>query len=211
MRNDAFSMIRTRPDFAVTEASGKGWRRPGQGTTMAFESSGLPRDVVADLRTDHAGETGAVWMYHGILSVARVKALREFAQRHLATEYVHLRRIEAWLAPADRSRLLPVWRIAGWLTGALPAVLGSKAVYATIEAVECFVGQHYAEQIERLHAQPELTALRQTLADCQADELEHRNEAAAAGGKGPEDWLPRTWSRLVHTVSQAAVAVCRYV
>jgi ubiquinone biosynthesis monooxygenase Coq7 len=186
-------------------------QRLGQEGLAVFEHSGLPRAVVADLRTDHAGETGAVWMYHGVLFFARDEALREFAQRHRVTEQAHLRRIETWLPPADRSRLLPVWRLAGWLTGAMPAMLGPKAVYATIEAVERFVDQHYADQISRLRARPDLNLLRQALIECQADELAHRDEAAAARGLQPAGWLQRSLGQLVHIGSQAAVAVCRHV
>ena len=171
----------------------------------------LPAALAADLRTDHAGETGAVWMYRGVLGVARDSALRDFALRHRATEQGHLRRIEAWLPPSARSRLLPVWRVAGWLTGALPALVGPRAVYATIEAVERFVDQHYAEQIARLQAQPTWAALRQTLAACRADELAHRDEAAAAQGGQAAGWLLRGWAALVHAGSRAAVAVCRIV
>lgn len=178
---------------------------------MVLTPSGLPGAVVADLRTDHAGETGAVWMYHGVLCFARNPALRDFAERHRATERVHLRRIEAWLPPEECSRLLPLWRVAGWLTGALPALVGPRAVYATIEAVERFVDQHYAEQIARLRAHPDLRLLRQALVECQADEVAHRDEAAAARGVRPAGRLHRAWARLVHVGSQAAVAVCRHV
>ena len=87
--------------------------------------------------------------------------------------------------PKERhSRLLPVWRLAGFLTGALPALLGPRAVYGTIEAVEQFVDQHYDEQIRHLEQYPELQALRQILLDCQGDEVAHRDEAAAAHGTG---------------------------
>ena len=171
----------------------------------------LPAAVVADLRTDHAGETGAVRIYQGVLTFARDPALRAFAQRHLATEQTHLRHIDAWLAPADRSRLLPVWRLAGWLTGALPALLGPRAVYGTIEAVERFVDQHYEEQIERLAAQPSLWPVRQVLLDCQGDEVAHRKEAAAALGEGEPGLVLRAWSWLVGVGSRGAVAVCRRV
>ncbi len=166
---------------------------------------------MADLRTDHAGETGAVWMYQGVLSVARDAALRDFAQRHRRTEEDHLRCIEAWLPRAARSRLLPLWRMAGWLTGALPALLGPRAVYATIEAVEEFVDQHYADQIARLRAHPELFLLRQTLLECQADEVAHCDEAATLRGIRPAGGLERGWSWLVHAGSQAAVAICRHI
>jgi ubiquinone biosynthesis monooxygenase Coq7 len=176
---------------------------------IAMREARLPGAQVADLRSDHAGETGAVWMYRGILRFARDPALRDFARRHHATERAHLATLEAWLPVNDRSRLLPLWRLAGWLTGALPALLGPKAVYATIEAVERFVDGHYAEQIARLHAHPELGALRETLIACQADEVAHRDEASAARGSQPVGGVQRAWSWLVHAGSHAAVAVCR--
>ena len=171
----------------------------------------LPAEVVADLRTDHAGETGAVCIYQGVLQFARDPGLRAFAQRHLATEQLHLQQIETWLPKADRSHLLPVWRLAGWLTGALPALLGPRVVYATIEAVERFVDQHYEEQVSRLEAHPELRSLRQTLLGCQGDEVAHRIEAAAACGPEKHGTLLRAWCWLVGVGSRGAVAICRHI
>ena len=171
----------------------------------------LPADVVADLRTDHAGEVGAVCIYQGVLRVSRDPALRAFAKRHLETEQAHLHKIEAWLPKERQSRLLPVWRLAGFLTGALPALLGPRAVYGTIEAVEQFVDQHYGEQIRHLEQYPELQALRQILLECQGDEVAHRDEAAAARGTGHRGLILRTWCRLVDAGSRGAVAVCRRI
>jgi len=187
-------------------------RVPGASPASALQAAGqhLPAWVLADLRTDHAGEVGAVCIYQGVLRLARDPALRAFAQHHLATEQRHLSQIEAWLPPAHHSRLLPLWRLAGFLTGALPALLGPRAVYATIEAVETFVDLHYDEQIRALSSQPALDALRQTLQDCQADEVAHRNEAADARGPGKPGLALRAWCALVSTGSRSAVAVCRH-
>jgi hypothetical protein len=54
----------------------------------AFPVSGarLPVQVVKDLRSDQAGEAGAVCIYQGILRVSRDPQLCLFAQSHLATE-----------------------------------------------------------------------------------------------------------------------------
>lgn len=180
-------------------------------TTAAAPGLALPAAVVVDLRTDHAGETGAVWMYRGVLCFARDPALRDFAERHLATEQAHLQQIEHWLPAAARSRLLPAWRLAGWLTGALPALAGPRAVYATIEAVEEFVDRHYEEQLRRLDAHPGLQALHGTLLECQGDEIAHRDEAAAARGPRPIGLVLRAWRWLVGAGSGAAVAVCRHL
>ncbi|MGI9217832.1 MAG: demethoxyubiquinone hydroxylase family protein [Hydrogenophaga sp.] len=183
--------------------------------TAAAASPTLPREVRADLRTDHAGETGAVCIYLGVLRFARDPALRDFAQRHLTTERAHLALVESWLPPAHRSRLLPAWRLAGWLTGALPALAGPRAVYATVEAVETFVDRHYGEQLARLaalqHAQPTLRPLHQALLECQRDERAHRDEAATARGSAVQAWPLRAWCRVVDLGSRGAVAVCRHI
>jgi 3-demethoxyubiquinol 3-hydroxylase len=171
----------------------------------------LPAEVMADLRTDHAGEVGAVFIYKGVLQFARDPVLRAFADHHLVTEQKHLLLIAGWLPKAEYSRLLPLWKLAGFLTGALPALFGSKAVYATIEAVETFVNQHYGVQIRALESKPELSDLRQTLLDCQADEVAHRDEAAAALGSTRPNLVLRAWCTMVGIGSKAAVSLIRHI
>lgn len=189
-----------------------------EGTRVAAAGL-LPATLIADLRTDHAGESGAVMIYQGILATTRSGAVRHFAREHLATEAGHLAAIEPLLPRRQRSRLLPLWRIAGWVTGALPALVGPRAVYATIEAVETFVDRHYAEQIESIDQQdparthPPLQALRALLQTCRADEVAHRDEAAAlfaADGQAPTLAL-RVWVGLVGTGSRVAVKICRLI
>lgn len=171
----------------------------------------LPQNVLADLRTDHAGEVGAIQIYQGVLFFARDPALRAFAAKHLVTERRHLRNIELWLPSSHYSRLLPVWRLAGFLTGAVPALIGPKAVYATIEAVETFVYRHYNEQIQTLASIPSLKSLRLTLLSCQIDEETHREEAVIAFGSVKRDILLRAWCAIVAAGSAAAVTVSRIV
>jgi len=165
------------------------------------------RWLTAELRSDHAGETGAVAIYHGILRVTRDPGLRQFAQRHLATEKRHLAIISAILPVADHSRLLPIWQVAGYLTGAIPACFGPAAVFITIDAVETFVESHYRAQIQRLAdcGEQEVRAL---LNSCLEDEVEHRiearhlspNEIGLAG---------RCWQWLVGAGSEFAVGLAR--
>jgi 3-demethoxyubiquinol 3-hydroxylase len=181
----------------------------------AFEPPALhvPADMVADLRSDHAGETGAVWIYHGVLAISRDPGVRDFARRHRDTERAHLARIAPLLPWPQRSRLLLPWRAAGFVTGALPALFGPRAVYATIEAVETFVDQHYQQQIDRLDAHPDgarVQPLRALLAECQADECHHRDEAAHAQRR-PAGRLLRAWCGLVGWGSALAVRIARRV
>lgn len=171
----------------------------------------LPDSVLADLRTDHAGETGAVCIYQGILKFTRDPELQAFAKHHMATEQSHLQNIELWLPKAHYSFLLPLWRLAGFLTGALPALVSAGAVYVTIQSVETFVTQHYNDQIRALESKPALAKLRQILLECQGDEVAHRDQAAAAIGQKKTGLLLHFWSVLVGAGSRAAVAVCRHV
>ena len=171
----------------------------------------LPLHLLRELRSDHAGETGAVFIYRGIVTVARLRRYPEliaFAQSHGETESEHLRLIEDWLSPQLRSRLLGPWRIAGWLTGALPALFGPRAVYATIAAVETFVDHHYQQQIDYLnqHGGPE--GLLELLIRCQEDECHHRDEAAELAG-APASWILRAWCTLVGSGSATAVKIAR--
>lgn len=199
-------------ESATVPLTGEG-RAQSVSASRVFLAPGdiLPGWVLADLRTDHAGEVGAVCIYQGVLKFTRDPLLRAFAEHHLATEQQHLRLISAWLPADHHSRLLPLWRLAGFLTGALPALFGPKAVYATIEAVETFVNHHYEEQIFAMASRIELSELRQTLLNCQADEVAHRDEAAAALGLSNSGWLLRAWCAMVGTGSKAAVSLIRHI
>ena len=174
----------------------------------------IPDWLIRDLRSDHAGETGAVWIYQGILLVSSNRSVRDFAERHLISERRHLREIEALLPLAHRSRLLPIWRVAGFITGALPALAGARSVFHTVEAVEEFVDSHYAAQIQKLgpngDSRQSLNVIRAILIDCRGDEIDHFNEARklAISRPGP---VGRLWCALVALGSQLAVACARRI
>lgn len=206
-------------DAAGTPVEATG--QPSASEAAAAPAAATPAPTVSgamlrELRSDHAGETGAVFIYRGILAVAARRgdaAMTAFANHHLATEAEHLRLIEAWLPPRQRSRLLGPWRLAGWLTGALPALAGPRSVYATIAAVERFVDGHYQQQIDHLQREGGPAELLALLRRCQADERHHRDEALAAGQQaGPPAglWL-RGWCALIGSGSAAAVVVARRV
>ena len=176
--------------------------------TPAF--GGLPRWLQQELRSDHAGEFGAVMIYRGILAISGDASVREFADSHLRTEQKHLALMEEIIPPAGRTRLLPLWRLMGWLTGALPALFGRQAVFATIEAVETFVDHHYQQQIVRLTPEGEHGPLRQVLVDCQADEVSHRDEAASLA-LPKRNVILRLWCAVVGSGSAAAVVAAKRV
>ena len=177
---------------------------------LKFDTSHLPPTLVADIRTDHAGETGAVWIYKGILAVSRNPEISAFASEHLQTEQRHLNAMNELLPVFRRSWLLVPWRIAGFITGALPALFGPVAVYRTIAAVETFVNLHYQEQIDKLNALGTHPALKAQLIEFQLDECAHRDEAAAKTTK-PGGLIARLWVGAIGSGSKVAVTLARFI
>ena len=166
-----------------------------------------------ELRSDHAGETGAIYIYKGIIAVATLRQdieLIHFAKHHGSTEAEHLQSIELVLEEKYRSYLLGPWRLAGWLTGAIPALFGRKAVYATIDAVETFVEKHYQQQIDYLEKLGGHEQLLELLIRCQADEIAHKNEARSKASS-PAALVLRAWCAMVGSGSAAAVLLARRI
>jgi len=173
----------------------------------------LSNHLQRELRSDHAGETGAVYIYKGIVAVARWRGDAEmlsFATAHGATEADHLTEVEQWLPASQRSLLLGPWRLAGWLTGVLPAMFGRRAVYGTIAAVETFVDQHYQQQIDHIQEFGGPEGLLALLIRCQADEQHHRDESAALAGE-KISLILRAWCWIVGKGSAAAVVLARRI
>jgi ubiquinone biosynthesis monooxygenase Coq7 len=172
----------------------------------------LANYIIQELRSDHAGEVGAVQIYRGIKAVALMRGdyeLMRFADEHGATEQKHLTIMEQLVPVSHRSRLQVPWQVAGWLTGAVPALFGRDTVYSTVQAVETFVDQHYQQQIDQLQSHPEYENIVNILTSCQADEVHHKNDA----GSRIESFNPvlKLWSTLIDIGSRGAVAICRRI
>ncbi len=167
----------------------------------------------AELRSDHAGEAGAVMIYKGVLAVTRDLNVQRFAHAHLRTEQKHLEFFEALLPADERSRLLPLWRLSGWLLGAVAACGGASAVYATVAAVERFVVEHYQAQIDFLENDPELTELRNQLRAFQQDEASHLTDADNQNPVSPQlrGGSRALWSWIVDRGSRAAVITAKRI
>ena len=163
--------------------------------------------LLPELRSDHAGETGAVWIYRGILAVVRDPAVREFSTRHLQTESDHLALMNRLVPPSERSRLLIPWRIAGFLTGAIPALFGPRITFLVISSVETFVEAHYLAQVRRLRSDG-LDALADLLERCLEDEVSHQQEAADLAG-AQSGRLDRFIDAVIRHGSSLAVAAAR--
>jgi demethoxyubiquinone hydroxylase (CLK1/Coq7/Cat5 family) len=92
----------------------------------------LFREILAGLKSNHAGEYGAVRIYDGILYANSLKTqsnadLAEFAHRHRQAESHHLQTMSELLPLKYHTKLIPLWHVSGCLLGALPTLIaGSK-------------------------------------------------------------------------------------
>jgi len=136
------------------------------------------------VRVDQAGEYGAIRIYGGQLAVMgdRSPAARQIAGMAMQEER-HRAFFDAMMARRGvRPTLLqPAWKIAGFALGAVTAAIGPAAAMACTVAVETEIDKHYEDQLIALgDSDPELSA---AILDFQAEEVEHRETALAAGAE----------------------------
>jgi ubiquinone biosynthesis monooxygenase Coq7 len=166
-------------------------------------------DTRAMVRVDQAGEHGAARIYAGQLAVMGGRHRMAGEIRHMAAqEQRHLDGMNRILtARGVRPTLFgPAWHIAGFALGAGTALLGPKAAMACTEAVETVIDEHYGEQTAALAdgSDPELKAM---IDDYRADEVEHRDAAAAHTGGGAFPVL----EALIKAGCRTAIAVARRI
>ncbi len=141
-------------------------------------------DRASMIRVDQAGEYGAKRIYAGQLAVMGDSApgadvvahMAEQEERHLA--FFNKLVAERGVRP---TALQPFWGVAGYALGAATALMGPKAAMACTAAVETEIDKHYSEQLEELgDSDPELS---EAIAEFQAEELEHKEQALAHGAE----------------------------
>ena len=141
-------------------------------------------DIASMIRVDQAGEFGATRIYAGQLAILGQgsPAARPIA-RMAAQEQRHRETFDRMIAERRiRPTLLaPVWDRAGFLLGAATALISPEAAMACTAAVETEIDKHYADQLAELgDTDPALSA---TIAEFQAEEVEHRATAIAEGAE----------------------------
>jgi ubiquinone biosynthesis monooxygenase Coq7 len=147
-----------------------------------------PGDARADrasmLRVDQAGEYGATRIYAGQLAVLRRNCPEaKLVARMAAQEQRHLARFDALMAErrVRPTVLQPLWNVAGFALGAATALMSEQAALACTDAVETEIDKHYAQQLREIgDDDPELAG---DIEEFQAEELEHRDTARAAGAQ----------------------------
>eukprot|EP00957_Ditylum_brightwellii_P083323 6335227-Ditylum_brightwellii.AAC.1 len=125
--------------------------------------------LASEMRSNHAGETGAVQIYCGALYALDLRRsfrvplysnsvqgdqyeanLRAFSMEHRDSEQSHVDLLEGIMDEEEQSKLLPAWRVAGFGLGFVSTIFCPRGMYLTTEAVESFVEEHYGYQIRRL-------------------------------------------------------------
>jgi ubiquinone biosynthesis monooxygenase Coq7 len=151
---------------------------------MSWKPGDSAVDTATMLRVNQAGEYGATRIYAGQLAVMgdRSPAARAIAGM-AAQEERHRRRFDAMIVERGvRPTLLqPLWNVAGFALGAVTAAIGPEAAMACTAAIETEIDRHYQEQLDTLDDRdPELA---EAIRDFQAEEVEHREAALAAGAE----------------------------
>jgi ubiquinone biosynthesis monooxygenase Coq7 len=167
-------------------------------------------DVPSMIRVDQAGEYGATRIYAGQLAVLgdRHPMSRTIA-RMAAQEQRHLEEFDRLIADRGvRPTLLqPVWNVAGYALGAATALMGPEAAMACTAAVETEIDKHYSEQLKALgDDDPDLSG---TIAEFQAEELEHRDAAIAAGAENAPGYP--VLSAFIRAGCRAAIALSKRI
>ncbi len=138
----------------------------------------------AMIRVDQAGEYGATRIYAGQLAVLGDRSPASRAVNRMAQqEERHRAFFDAMVARRGvrPTALQPLWNVAGFALGAVTAAIGPEAAMACTAAVETEIDKHYSDQLHALgDSDPELSA---AVADFQAEEVEHRETAMAAGAE----------------------------
>ena len=144
-----------------------------QGVWVAELQEDFSSQQISLLRSDHAGEIGAVNIYKGILWCAKDPEIIAFAQCHLKTESKHLASVETILRSEHRSVFSPIWVVAGRALGVLGVLGGKNFLFSTIASVEEFVVDHYIQQYPFFSG-----GVKELLLEMTEDEDAHREDAA---------------------------------
>jgi len=169
----------------------------------------VPDDMIPYLRSDHAGETGAVELYRGLIRRSRDPLVSDFARRHLAAEEKHLAGFGELLGARKPTLLLSLWRIGGRASAGLFSFMGRGVALTGIAAIEEGVVRHFRKQVAVLSGREEYGALVTLFEEYASDETLHRDEAERA--LGPVGPVLKTFGFLIRIGGAAFAALTRQV
>ena len=127
------------------------------------------------IRVNQAGEYGAKRIYAGQMAVLKKSPICKTIKHMAEQEEVHLEYFSNEIAKRHvrPTALMPIWHVAGFVGGAVTAMLGEKAAMACTVAVEEVIDEHYREQLAMLDDSE--TDLKAKIEKFRNEELEHRD------------------------------------
>eukprot|EP00435_Cladocopium_sp_Y103_P054424 s533_g17.t1 len=199
---------------------------------LVLQSKPWPLWLRREMRSNWAGETGAVAIYRGsrwalqqLPEEAELVELRNFVEEHVAAEEAHLEAMESLVCEPGERSWMPATAF-GWALGYLSTrIRGAHGMYVTTEAVESFVEEHYGDQIARLelelhrgehHPLEAYRALLEVLRGACADEVTHKEDAAKRAGNksgrsGVSGILDSLQFSAVYWASRVGAAIAKHV
>ncbi|KAJ1996583.1 ubiquinone biosynthesis monooxygenase Coq7 [Coemansia thaxteri] len=122
-----------------------------------------------------------------VLGNAGDAKLKELLKHMREQEVVHLDIMDKHIIDykVRPTILQPVAAVGGYILGVTSALLGVTSAMTCTEAVETRIGMHYNDQLRDLHKlkYPQLDELKQTIAKCRDEELEHLDTAVDHGAQ----------------------------
>jgi len=177
---------------------------------MSWKPGDARRASRSMIRVDQAGEFGATRIYAGQLAVLGDRSPAARAIAGMANqEERHRAFFDAMMARRGvRPTLLePIWNVAGFALGAVTAAISPEAAMACTAAVETEIDKHYEDQLVALgDSDPELT---DAIRDFQAEEVEHRETALAAGAESAVGYP--VLSGLIRLGCEVAIATAKRI
>ncbi|EJD53386.1 COQ7 protein [Auricularia subglabra TFB-10046 SS5] len=188
---------------------------PATGSSPTNLSPQQRRALDAAIRVDQAGEVAANWIYMGQHAVlGRDPATGALIQEMWDQEKKHLHVMNE-LQTQHRTRPTTLWPVAqgaGFLLGAVTALMGREAAMACTEAVETAIGEHYDDQLKELADfpdHPSIPLLRSVIEELRDDELEHLDTAVEHDAqRAPAHALLGT---VIGAGCKAAIELCKRI
>jgi ubiquinone biosynthesis monooxygenase Coq7 len=162
------------------------------------------RQAAGLMRVDHTGEVCAQALYKGQALLARDEATREHLEQAASEETDHLAWCAARLTELDarESVFNPLWYVGSHAMGALAAATSDRVSLGFVVETERQVEAHLTDHLARL-PRKDLRS-RAILAQMQADEVRHADNALKRGGvplPAPAPTLMRMASKVMKMVA----------
>ena len=130
------------------------------------------------LRVNHAGESAAVRLYEGQLSVL-AKSPSAVSLKHMHQQEMHHRHLfEQALSQnnATPSLLNPLWHRLSYGVGVATALMGTRTAMDCTVAVEEVIEKHYKKQLQNFPTSDKKD-IKTLIQNCYEDEIAHKDVA----------------------------------